>query len=134
MGKTDAGTVLVVDDDPEMLDLLSLVLQVEGYTVRTALDGEQALLAVGEAMPELILLDMKMPVMNGWEFARVFRERHDRAAPIVVVTAAHNARRTSEEIGADDYLGKPFDVAVLKAKVARRMPGGAGAPRPDPKR
>jgi CheY-like chemotaxis protein len=82
-------------------------------------------------MPGVILLDMRMPVMNGWEFARAFAERHGRACPIVVVTAAENARLRAEEIGADAWLEKPFDVDAVLAAVERLIGApGAEAPRP----
>ncbi len=77
---------------------------------------------VAEEMPALILLDMKMPGMDGWEFSRHFRARYDRQAPIVVLTAAENARRRAEEIGAEGYLGKPFEIAELVAMVEKYAP------------
>ncbi len=110
--------VLVVDDDPDIVDVLQLVLREAGYAVRSALNGKQALEAVAARMPAVILLDMLMPVMDGWQFARELRARHGRAAPIVVVTAAENARAWSQEIGADEVVAKPFDVDELLRVVA----------------
>jgi DNA-binding response OmpR family regulator len=119
------GSVLVVEDDVDLSSLLEMILRDAGYAVRTAGDGEQALARVGEQMPGLILLDMRMPVMNGWEFAREFRERHGRAAPIVVVTAAENARLRAEEIGADAWLEKPFELDAVLETVERHVRRGA---------
>jgi DNA-binding response OmpR family regulator len=69
---------------------------------------------------------MRMPGMNGWDFAREFRARHGAASPIVVVTAAENARRRAEEIGADAWLAKPFDIDDVLALVERFLgPPGA---------
>jgi CheY-like chemotaxis protein len=123
------GDVLVVEDDLDLSTLLEMILADAGHRVRTAGDGAAALERVEEAMPRLILLDMRMPVMDGWEFAREFHARFGRAARIVVVTAAENARDRAEEIGADGWLEKPFDLeAVLEA--VQRHGGGASAPPP----
>jgi DNA-binding response OmpR family regulator len=120
--------VLVVEDDQDLSALLDLVLSDAGYAVRVAGDGRAALRRVEEEMPGVILLDMRMPVMNGWEFAREFRARHGRACPVVVVTAAENARLRAEEIGADGWLAKPFDLDEVLAMVERQLHGGpAGA-------
>ena len=114
-----SASVLVVEDDLDLLGLLEMLLQDAGHLVRTARDGAQALERVSEEMPALILLDMRMPVMNGWEFARTFRARHGRAAPIVVVTAAENARRRAEEIQDDGFLEKPFEIEEVLLTLAR---------------
>ena len=113
--------VLVVEDDADLVALLELVLQDAGYPVRTAGEGRTALSRVAEEMPGVILLDMRMPVMNGWEFAHEFRARYGRACPIVVVTAAENARARAEEIGADDWLAKPFELQDVLDTVARQL-------------
>ncbi len=117
--------VLVVDDDPDIVEVLQLVLREAGYAVRSAVNGKQALEAVVARTPALILLDMLMPVMDGWQFTRELRARHGRTVPIVVVTAAEHARAWSEEIGADDVLPKPFDVDELLRLVARHGSKGA---------
>ena len=111
--------VLLVEDDLDLLGMVQLLLSGEGYEVITATNGREALDQVAQAMPGLILLDMKMPIMNGWEFAREFRARYDRQAPIVVLTAAEDARKRAEEIGAEDYLGKPFEIDDLLRIVTR---------------
>ncbi len=107
------GAVLVVDDDPDLLNMVELLLDAEGYRVDTARDGEEALQKVAQELPALILLDMKMPGMDGWTFAREFRNLYDRRAPIVVLTAAEDAQKRAEEIDAQAYLGKPFDIDDL---------------------
>ncbi len=112
-------TVLVVEDDPDLLALLAVILSEAGYPVMTAGDGLEALERVAERLPGLVLLDMRMPRMNGWEFAREFRSRHGHAAPIVVVTAAENARLRAEEIGAEGWLEKPFELDQVMSAVAR---------------
>lgn len=122
MTSCDPRTILVVDDDQDLLDLLAFVLSSEGYEVKTASDGRQALDALQPSMPSLILLDMKMPVMNGWEFAAEFHRQYDNGAPIVVVTAAENAEKRAEEIGASGWISKPFDVITLIDVVQRQLP------------
>jgi DNA-binding response OmpR family regulator len=121
--------VLVVEDDPDLVAILEMILLESGRRVITAREGAAALARVGEEMPGLILLDMRMPGMNGWEFAREFQTRHGRACPIVVVTAAENARRRAQEIGADAWLSKPFDLDEVLALVARFLgpPGAEGS-------
>jgi CheY-like chemotaxis protein len=121
-----AGHILVVEDDLDLLGLVEMVLQDAGYRVRTAGDGLRALERVAEEMPRLILLDMRMPVMNGWEFAREFRSRYGRACPIVVVTAAENAQLRAAEIEAEGWLSKPFDLDDVLGMVSRFVTGPSG--------
>ncbi|MHB1416061.1 MAG: response regulator [Chloroflexota bacterium] len=116
-------SVLVVDDDPELLGLVTLVLQSEGYQVRTAANGQEALAETDRELPDSILLDMKMPVMDGREFARRFRATHGGSVPIVVLTAAEDARKRAEEIGAQGWVGKPFNLDTLIAAVRRCLGG-----------
>lgn len=120
-------SVLVVEDDLDLLGLMEMVLQEAGHQVRTAGDGLRALEQVSEEMPGLILLDMRMPVMNGWEFAREFRARHGRACPIVVVTAAENAQLRAAEVEAEGWLSKPFDLEDVLQLVDRFLAEGGGA-------
>lgn len=116
---TEGKAVLIVEDDPDLLSMVELILDGNGYCVITAAEGSEALEKVAGKMPAVILLDMKMPGMDGWEFARIFRERYNHQAPIIVLTAAEDARKRAEEIGAEDYLGKPFDLDALLAKVEK---------------
>jgi CheY-like chemotaxis protein len=110
----------VVDDDPSIVAVVSEILAAEGHEVVSAENGAEALGKVdGEA---LVLLDMRMPVLDGWGFAREFRAAGKRS-PIVVMTAAENARRWAEEIGADGYLAKPFEIDALIAAVEQHATG-----------
>lgn len=128
---TGRNGVLVVEDDADLAALVQMIVADAGYAVATAGDGAEALAQVADRMPGLILLDMRMPVMNGWEFAREFRVRHGRAAPIVVVTAAEDARARAEEIGADGWLEKPFELEDVVRMVSRFLgPTGRGAAAP----
>jgi CheY-like chemotaxis protein len=105
-------SILVIDDDPAILDTLSDILVEEGYRVTTAQNGAEGLTAIDRALPQLVLLDMRMPVLDGWGFALMLRQRGLRL-PIVVMTAAQDARQWAQEIAADHYLAKPFDVDEL---------------------
>lgn len=112
-------TILVVDDDADLRDLMTLLLEDAGYRVLTARDGREALDQVSREVPAVVLLDMKMPVMDGWQFASTFRREHGQGVPLVVITAAEDARRTASEVGADGYLGKPFDLDQVLELVER---------------
>lgn len=110
--------VLVVDDDPSILDTVTAILVSEGYRVMAASGGEQALALLGSWDPTLVLLDMRMPVLDGWAVARAMRERGS-TVPIVVMTAAESAERWAAEIGAAGHLAKPFELDDLLDCVSR---------------
>jgi CheY-like chemotaxis protein len=115
-------SVLVVDDDAELRLMMEFALADAGYTVWTAPDGQAALTmltAPASPPPCLILLDMRMPRMDGWQFARAFRARDPGHTPIVVVTAAAEGSRRAADIGAQGHLDKPFDIDDLLRMVAR---------------
>lgn len=107
------SSILVIEDDPDMRGLLVLMLEEQGHRVRAAANGRAGLEAVHEERPDVILLDMKMPVMDGWEFARRYRVECGDPSPIVVMTAAEDPRKPAEEIGAAGWLGKPVELDVL---------------------
>jgi two-component system, chemotaxis family, chemotaxis protein CheY len=104
--------ILVVDDDEAILSTVAEILLLEGYTVRTAGNGEEALVQIQQESPMLVLLDMRMPVLDGWGFARELRER-GLELPILVMTAAQDANRWANEISALGFLAKPFDIVTL---------------------
>lgn len=123
-GDGNNDTVLVVDDDTSILDTVSAILTGEGYDVVSAASGEEALAAIARRRPVLILLDMRMPVMDGWAVARALRSQ-GISVPIVVMTAAESAKRWADEVGAEGYLAKPFGLDELLTTVQRfRGPGG----------
>jgi CheY-like chemotaxis protein len=109
--------LLVVEDDIDLRITLEMVLAELGYRVITASDGQEALRSLAFRLPDLILLDMKMPVLDGWEFARRFRASYGRSIPIIVNTAAENAEARAKEIDADGFLGKPFRIDALQGIV-----------------
>jgi CheY-like chemotaxis protein len=111
------ASVLVVDDQKEIRELATLVLQDAGYTVHCAEHGAAALEAIKRQPLAVILLDMHMPVMDGWEFVRRYRSSPDGHAPLVVMTAAHDARRYANEVDADRFLAKPFELDELLSTV-----------------
>ncbi|HEY6201661.1 MAG TPA: response regulator [Candidatus Limnocylindria bacterium] len=115
--------MLVVDDDASILDTVSAILSGEGYDVVSVTSGQEALESVARKQPAVILLDMRMPVMDGWAVARALHAQGINV-PIVVMTAAESARRWADEVGAEGYLAKPFGLDELLAAVGRfRGPG-----------
>jgi DNA-binding response OmpR family regulator len=114
-----ANDVLVVEDDPDMAEIMRYVLRREGYEVRVAENGQRGLEAAAERLPGLILLDMLMPVMDGWQCARELRAKYGRRLPIVVVSAAEHMRSRCAGLDVDDVLPKPFELKELLRLVAR---------------
>jgi CheY-like chemotaxis protein len=108
--------ILVIDDDPDILSTVVDILEYEGYQVERATNGAEGLKILEHTRPRLILLDMRMPVLNGWDFARILKERGIKL-PILVMTAAQDARRWAQEIGAEGYISKPFDLMDLITAV-----------------
>jgi two-component system response regulator MprA len=110
--------ILVVDDEPAVRDALERALKAQGYAVTTAADGREAIDAVPREEPELIVLDVLMPAMDGLEACRHLRERGDRT-PVLMLTArdAVGDRVEGLDAGADDYLVKPFALDELLARI-----------------
>jgi CheY-like chemotaxis protein len=116
-----AAVILVVDDDEDLLAMARFIFEGAGYFIVTASNGREALAAVAARMPDVIVLDMKMPVMDGADFAAELRRRYVRRPPIVVVTAADDARKRAIDIGAAGWVGKPFDIRDLLHAVAEQL-------------
>jgi CheY-like chemotaxis protein len=113
--------VLVVDDEPHIRATVSAMLETEGYAVDEAANGADALHAVEQRAPDVILLDMRMPVLDGWGFARELRRRGHRT-PIVVMTAARDAARWAGEVAAATFVAKPFGLDDLITAVEQAHP------------
>jgi DNA-binding response OmpR family regulator len=119
-GSAAKKKILVVDDDPEILGMLDTRLGKRGYVVVSAADGEQALEQARKEKPALVVLDVMMPRMNGWEVARALRQDPTtHGIKIVMLTAigAQMNEMTSPLYGVDAYLDKPFQFADLEKKI-----------------
>ena len=126
MTAADAARVLVVDDEKSITDFIALGLRHEGFDVRTAPDGRAALKVVDEFRPQLVILDLMMPRMDGWELTRELAGDPHRGLIILSARDETTDRVHGLELGADDYLVKPFDFGELLARVRavlrRRQP------------
>ena len=114
---TKKTTILTADDDPQLLRLVARNLQLEGYEVLTASDGQQALEQIEATLPDLVLLDVMMPKMDGFTVCQ--RVREFSTVPVIMVTARGQDQDKVRglDMGADDYLTKPFSVDELLARV-----------------
>ncbi|HEX8260510.1 MAG TPA: response regulator transcription factor [Rubrobacteraceae bacterium] len=110
-------TVLLVDDDAALLEVMSIVLSSEGYRVITAADGAEALKKVGGEGLNLVVLDVMLPRISGFEVLKKIREKSD--VPVVMLTAKSQSvdKVVGLELGADDYITKPFDTKELLARI-----------------
>lgn len=120
----DQATILVVDDSPDNVTILRTLLEARGYRVLSASDGQAALARVREARPDLVLLDVMMPGMDGWQVCRAIKSRAESADIRVVMVTARSAfedRMEGMRCGADDYVCKPLDLAELEFKVRRNL-------------
>ena len=123
--------LLVVDDDPNICEMLRIYLENEGYRVKTAADGIDALNVFKVYEPDLVLLDIMMPKKDGWQVCREIREISSK--PVIMVTAKNEVfdKVLGLELGADDFIVKPFEMKEISARikaVLRRR--GTGAPYP----
>ncbi len=114
--------ILLADDDPMIVDALSYQLEKEGFTVLKAYDGQEALELAREANPRLILLDVMMPKLQGWEVCRILRQEGN-TTPILMLTARGEEmdRVLGLELGADDYVVKPFNFRELLARIRANL-------------
>jgi two-component system response regulator (stage 0 sporulation protein F) len=111
--------ILVVEDDTDIRDLLLTVFGEMGHEAVGAENGEVAMARVGELHPDLIVLDIRMPVMDGRAFASSYRAAPGPHAPILVMTAARDAAASAAALGADEIIAKPFDLNDLMARIER---------------
>ncbi len=113
-----ACSVMVVDDDPEIRDLVADILDFGGFGVHVAANGQEALDLLGRQTVGVILLDMRMPVLDGWGFAKALRAR-GLTPQVIVMTAAQDSNAWAQEIGAASCLPKPFETEHLLSEVRR---------------
>ncbi len=121
MNAAERQRVLVVEDDPDTVVLLKNILQIAGYDVLSAPDGEEALRKFKELSPDIVLLDLMMPEMDGWEMLRYLREMSD--VPVIILSAigAKEEIVKALKLGVDDYLTKPFFNAEVVARIQTVM-------------
>ncbi len=109
--------ILVIEDDPNITKILSLYLEREGFSVMTTDNGEEGLRLLEEDEPDLVILDIMLPGIDGWEVCRRIRKEH--AIPVIMLTALDSThdKVTGLELGGDDYITKPFDPQEMIARV-----------------
>ena len=114
MGKT----ILIVDDEKNIVDILSFNLKKDGYEIKVAYDGQSALHEYSQTRPDLILLDVMLPLLDGFEVCKRIRDG-DNVTPIIMLTAREEEtdKIFGLELGADDYITKPFSVRELQARI-----------------
>jgi DNA-binding response OmpR family regulator len=114
-------TILIVEDEPALRDTLAYNLKKEGYTVETVGDGRAALESARRSKPDLLVLDIMLPELDGFEVARILRK--EMTTPILMLTARDDEidRVVGLEVGADDYLTKPFSMRELMARVKAQL-------------
>lgn len=113
-----AGHILIVDDEAGIRDFLHAVLQAEGYSVAVATDGQEALDRVAERAPDVVLLDLAMPVMNGWQFQARLLDL-GLHVPLIFMSAGYDAEEQARLHHAAGYLSKPFEVEDMLKAVGR---------------
>ena len=125
MGQKELPSVLIVDDNEDNTDIIRHYLEVRGYPITVAHDGEEALAAFEAVRPQLVLLDVMMPGRDGWEVCRLMKQHPalGKGVRIIMVTALDewDDKRQALQTGADDYVSKPFDLAKLAATVERNV-------------
>jgi two-component system, OmpR family, response regulator VicR len=127
MVEREAKIILCIEDEPEMIDLIRLILNRRGFDVRGAGSGEEGLKIINEVHPDLVLLDLMMPDMDGWEvYQRMKADEQTKSIPVVVVTA--RAQSIDKVLGlhiakVDDYIAKPFSPQELLNSVENVLNG-----------
>ncbi|MBR5495898.1 MAG: response regulator transcription factor [Oscillospiraceae bacterium] len=122
------GKILVVDDDKNICELLRLYIEKEGYTVAISNDGEDAVAKFSTFKPDLVLLDIMLPGLDGWQVCREIRKKSN--TPIIMLTAKGETfdKVLGLELGADDYVVKPFDTKEIVARIKAVLRRQSGAP------
>lgn len=114
--------ILVVDDDPAILDIVCWTLEDEGFATRRAMDGLEALDIIQNAPPDLLLLDLRMPRLNGWEVYRILTtDPHLQHIPIIIMTADQAAYARRHDMTSARFLAKPFNLPDLVNAVTQTL-------------
>jgi DNA-binding response OmpR family regulator len=124
-GHNARTSVLVVEDEPALRATIISFLREEGFAAQGASDGQAALNRLEQEAPDVLILDMWLPRLNGWDLTRKMRER-GLQCKLIVMTAAHSARTVAEQLGADAYVPKPFALLQL-LRAVERCEGTAGS-------
>ncbi len=116
--------ILIVDDDPQVHRILSKMLETKGYKIFSAEEGEKGLMQFKEERPDLLLLDLMMPNISGFELCQKIREIPSSPKPLILILSAKEAqmdRRRCLELGADDFVSKPFHISSLVRKIEHML-------------
>ena len=119
--KTDPKVILVIEDDETMRNAMKRIFEMDGFTVKLAADGTELSVVLDETAPDLILLDIGLPWLNGFELGQMLKEHKDlKKIPLVFVSGktSEDDIKKAFEIGADDFIKKPFEIEKLKKTVA----------------
>ena len=123
------ANILIVEDDPDILSSLAEAIREEGFDVDTAANGYQALTRLESQQPDLIFLDLMMPLMDGWKFLEVARQRFPTMrAAVVLLSAVHNLTDEARRLGVTAFLPKPFDLEDVQ-RMAHTLTRAHEAPR-----
>ncbi len=122
-GRTEGPLVLVVDDDPALRELIRVSLSLDGYSVREAASAEEALAAIEDTAPDLVLLDVVMPGVDGWQMLQRMQERHG-SIPVIMFSGKidEQSAAEAEQRGAQGFIGKPFDPQQLIERAKQLVP------------
>ena len=123
--------ILLVDDEPDLVQMVSVRLKAAGYEVSTAYDGQEALEKVRQAQPDLMILDLMLPKLDGYKVCRLLKfDERTRALPILIFTARAQVEDVTlaTECGADAYLTKPFEAKMLLAKMQELLAAAGKTP------
>jgi len=131
MATAEKANILVVDDEPQITRVLKTTLSSRGYSIRTAIDGDDALLVMKSWTPDLVITDLRMPNMTGVELCRHVRAKS--SIPIIVLSVRNEERTKIEALdaGADDYVTKPFSIDELLARVRAALRRATTAQQPE---
>jgi len=113
--------ILVVDDDPDVRSFLAAFLELEGFEVGTAGNGVEALHQVDRQQPDVVILDLMMPIMDGWDCCRQLRaDARTCRVPVIIVSASEDHNHRLSEVGANAFIAKPFDLDSLVGCIKRQ--------------